>query len=216
VLGEVSLRDADPDAISGALREGIAREGVASLPWGERARSVRERLAFLHRLDSSWPDVSDEALTASLGAWLEPHLPGIRRLSDLDRVDLAAALLDRLTWEQRARLDELAPTHISVPTGSRVRVDYADPNAPVLAVRLQEMFGATETPRIGGGRVPLTLHLLSPAHRPVQVTRDLAGFWRTSYFDVRRDLRGRYPKHHWPDDPLSAEPTRRTKRGPGD
>jgi ATP-dependent helicase HrpB len=126
-------------------------------------------------------------------------------------VDLAQVLGGQLTWQQRTALDELAPTHVPVATGSRIRVDYADPTAPVLAVRLQELFGVAETPRIAGGRVPLTLHLLSPAHRPVQVTRDLAGFWRSSYFDVRRDLRGRYPRHPWPDDPLNAEPTRRAK-----
>jgi len=120
-------------------------------------------------------------------------------------------LLARLPWAQRARLDALAPTHLVVPTGSRIRIDYGDPEAPSVAVRLQELFGLAETPRVGEGRVPLTLRLLSPAQRPVQVTRDLAGFWRTSYFDVRRDLRGRYPKHPWPDDPLAAEPTRRAK-----
>ena len=117
-----------------------------------------------------------------------------------------------LDWKQRAQLDELAPTHLVVPSGSRIPIDYGDPEAPVLAVRLQEMFGCTETPRIAGGRVPLTIHLLSPAHRPVQVTRDLAGFWRTTYFDVRKDLRGLYPKHHWPEDPLAAAPTNKAKR----
>jgi ATP-dependent helicase HrpB len=127
-------------------------------------------------------------------------------------VDLAGALLDLLSWHQRADLDRLAPSHVTVPSGSRVPVDYGDPGAPVLAVRLQEMFGLTETPRVGGGKVPLTIHLLSPAGRPVQVTRDLAGFWRTTYYDVRKDLRGRYPRHHWPDDPLKAEPTRRVRR----
>jgi ATP-dependent helicase HrpB len=127
-------------------------------------------------------------------------------------VDLSAVLLGRLSWEQRAALDRLAPTHVAVPTGSRIAVNYGDPGSPVLAVRLQEMFGLTETPRVGGGAVPLTLHLLSPAGRPVQVTRDLAGFWRTSYFDVRRELKGRYPRHAWPENPLQAEPTRRPKR----
>jgi ATP-dependent helicase HrpB len=125
---------------------------------------------------------------------------------------LSAALFDHLDWEQRRRLDELAPEHVEVPTGSRIRVDYSDPSAPVLAVRLQEVFGWRETPRIGGGAVPLTMHLLSPAHRPMQVTRDLASFWATGYFDVRKDLRGRYPKHHWPDDPLTAPPVRGAKR----
>ena len=131
--------------------------------------------------------------------------------SDLTRIHLGDALLSRLTWQQRAALDALAPTHIVVPSGSRIAVDYTDPVAPTLAVRLQEMFGAQSTPTVGGGRVPVTLHLLSPAHRPVQVTRDLAGFWRTSYFEVRKDLRGRYPRHPWPDDPLSAPPTKRVK-----
>jgi ATP-dependent helicase HrpB len=117
-----------------------------------------------------------------------------------------------LEWEQRRDLDRLAPTHVVVPTGSRIPVDYADPSAPSIAVRLQELFGLAETPRVGDGRVPLVLRLLSPAHRPVQVTRDLAGFWRSSYFEVRKDLRGRYPKHEWPDDPMSAAPTRRARR----
>jgi len=130
-------------------------------------------------------------------------------------VDLGAALTAMLDWKQRKALDELAPTHIEVPTGSRIPVDYSDPASPVLAVRLQEVFGVTESPRVAGGRVPVTMHLLSPAHRPVQVTRDLAGFWRTSYFDVRKDMRGRYPKHEWPEDPLTATPTKRAKRRPG-
>ncbi|MFN9213958.1 MAG: ATP-dependent helicase C-terminal domain-containing protein, partial [Gemmatimonadota bacterium] len=132
-------------------------------------------------------------------------------LDDVARVDLAEALLTLVPWELRRRLDAIAPTHLEVPTGSRIPVDYGDPAAPVLAVRLQELFGSAETPRVGGGRVPVTLHLLSTAHRPVQVTRDLAGFWRTSYFDVRKDLRGRYPRHPWPEDPLAAPPTRRAK-----
>ena len=155
--------------------------------------------------------MSDDALTASVDTWLAPHLSGIRRLADLARVDLASALVDLLAWQQRRALDELAPTHIEVPTGSRIPVDYSSAEAPVLAVRLQEVFGLTESPRLLRGRVPVTMHLLSPAHRPVQVTQDLAGFWRSSYFDVRKDLRGRYPKHEWPEDPLTATPTRRAK-----
>ena len=144
--------------------------------------------------------------------WLAPSLAGLRRLDDLRRIDLAALLLDRIEWRRRTLLDEIAPSHIVVPTGSRIAIDYADSSAPVLAVRLQEMFGLAETPRVGGGRVPLTLQLLSPAQRPVQVTRDLAGFWKTSYFDVRKDMRGRYPRHYWPENPLEAEPTRGLKR----
>jgi ATP-dependent helicase HrpB len=129
-------------------------------------------------------------------------------------VDLHAALLDLLDWTHRRALDDLAPTHVDVPSGSRIPIDYTDPLAPVLAVRLQEVFGLTESPRIANGRVAVTMHLLSPAGRPVQVTRDLEGFWRTSYFDVRKDMRGRYPKHEWPEDPLNAPPTARAKRRP--
>ena len=212
VLVERPLRDPDPDAVSAALLEGVRREGIEALPWSDGARSLRQRLAFLHGVDASWPDVSDAALLETLGDWLEPHLRGARSLADLGRVDLAGALLSRLPWDRRGALDELAPTHIAVPSGSRVAVDYSDAAAPVLAVRLQEMFGLADTPRIARGAVPLTVHLLSPAQRPVQVTRDLAGFWRTSYFDVRKELRGRYPKHHWPDDPMTAQATRKVKR----
>ena len=155
--------------------------------------------------------MSDAGLEAQLSTRVGPYLAGLRRLEDLRRLDWTEVLLSGLSWERRAALDRLAPTHVTVPSGSRIPVDYADPAAPVLAVRLQEMFGERETPTVGGGAVPLTLHLLSPARRPVQVTRDLAGFWRGTYFEVRRDLKGRYPRHHWPDDPLEAAPTRRTK-----
>ena len=215
-LGAITIREgriAEPDAerVARVLSREILRRGVAELPWTEAARALRQRVAFLRALDDAWPDLSDGALTDTADAWLAPLLFGARRLDDVRRLDLGAALLGMLTWEQRAALDTLAPTHVAVPTGSRIAIDYSSPDAPILAVRLQEMFGLADTPSIAGGRVPLTLHLLSPARRPVQVTRDLAGFWRTSYFDVRKDLRGRYPKHYWPDDPLQAEPTRRTK-----
>jgi ATP-dependent RNA helicase HrpB len=211
VLEDRPLADPDPARVAEAMLDGIRREGIGVLPWREGARGIQARVAFLRRLDATWPDLGDDALGGTMDAWLVPHLYGVRRLDALDRLDLADVLLGMLGREQRRRLDELAPTHITVPSGSRLPIDYADADAPVLAVRLQEMFGLADTPRVGGGRVPLTLHLLSPAHRPVQVTRDLAGFWRTSYFDVRKDLRGRYPKHPWPDDPLRAEPTRRAK-----
>jgi ATP-dependent helicase HrpB len=212
VLEESGLAGPDAAAVTEALLTGIRREGIDRLPWTGASRRTRARLAFLHHLEPGWPDVSDAALTDGLEAWLGPHVAGLRRLADLERVDLGDALLRLLPWESRALVDELAPTHVQVPTGSRILVDYTDPAAPVLAVRLQELFGQVETPRVGHGRVPLTLHLLSPARRPVQVTRDLAGFWRTTYFEVRRDLKGRYPKHHWPDDPLAASPTRHAKR----
>ena len=211
VLIERPLRTPDPDAIAAALLDGVRQIGLTALPWSDSARSLRQRLAFLHAVDSSWPDVSDAALTETLGTWLAPRIGSARSISDLERVDLTGALLALLPWERRASLDELAPTHIVVPSGSRIPIDYGDIAAPVLAVRLQEMFGLADTPRIARGAVPLTIHLLSPAHRPVQVTRDLAGFWRTSYFDVRKEMRGRYPKHYWPDDPMQAEPTRKAK-----
>jgi ATP-dependent helicase HrpB len=186
--------------------------GLPSLPWTPERVQLRERLHFLHHLDPDrWPSARWEDLVEQLEDWLLPFLHGMRSLDDLARVALEDALLSRLAWEDRAALDRWAPAHLEVPSGSRIAVDYADPTAPVLAVRLQEVFGWVETPRLAEGRVPLTLHLLSPARRPVQVTRDLGSFWREGYFQVRKDLRGRYPKHFWPDDPWTAEPTRRTR-----
>ena len=212
VLADAPLRDADPARVAAALLEGVVSAGINALPWRDDARRLRERIAFVGRHESGWPDVSDDALYASLGAWLAPDLAGLRTLAEVQRLDLGESLRRMLDWRQRAALDELAPTHLTVPSGSRIPIDYGDPETPVLAVRLQEMFGCTDTPSIARGRVPLTVHLLSPANRPVQITRDLAGFWRKSYFDVRKDLRGRYPRHHWPDDPLAATPTSRAKR----
>ena len=211
VLRETRLRDAEPNAVAEALLAGLASEHGLSLRWSTEAARVRARLSFLHRHLAGWPDVSDVALRETAREWLLPHLIGLRRREEVDALDLGTLLLAKLTWQQRAELDTLAPTHLEVPSGSRIRIDYADPDAPVLAVRLQELFGLAATPRVAGGAVPLTLHLLSPAHRPVQVTQDLAGFWRSSYFDVRRELRGRYPKHAWPEDPMRAEPTRRAR-----
>jgi ATP-dependent helicase HrpB len=211
VLRETTLSNAEPMAVAEALLSALATEQGLSLTWSEDAARVRARLAFLHRHVDGWPDVGDDALRATAHEWLLPHLVGLRRREQVDALDLGALLLSRLSWRQRAELDDLAPTHIEVPSGSRIRVDYADPEAPVLAVRLQELFGLEATPSIAGRAVPLTLQLLSPAYRPVQITRDIAGFWRNSYFEVRRELRGRYPKHSWPDDPIRAEPTRRTR-----
>ncbi|GLC24180.1 ATP-dependent helicase HrpB [Roseisolibacter agri] len=211
-LEESALRDADPARVAAVLLAQVRDAGLDALPWSDDAVRLRERLAFARAWDGdAWPDVSDDALLASAEDWLLPSLVGLRRWDELRRLDLGELLLARLDWSRRGVLDQVAPTHVAVPSGSRIRVDYADPQAPVLAVRLQELFGLEETPRVARGRVPLVLHLLSPAHRPVQVTRDLAGFWRSSYFDVRRDLRGRYPKHHWPEDPLQATPTHRAK-----
>jgi ATP-dependent helicase HrpB len=211
VLQEAALPDPAPHAVTGVFLEGVRREGIAGVPWSTQAKLLRARLAFLRRLDDRWPDVSDAALGAGLERWLWPWVEGIRRLDELGRIDLEEALRQMVPWQWRSDLERLAPSHVQVPSGSRIQVDYTDPAAPVLAVRLQELFGAGKTPAVGAGTVPLTLHLLSPAGRPVQVTRDLAGFWRTTYFDVRRDLKARYPRHPWPDDPRSAEPTHRAK-----
>ncbi|HTK56213.1 MAG TPA: ATP-dependent helicase HrpB [Gemmatimonadales bacterium] len=211
VLSEKSVRDPDPQAVAHAVAEALAREGLTLLPWRDDAIELRARLAFLHAVDPTWPDVSDAALQARADQWLAPHLLEIRKKGDLAKLDVAKLVLEMLTWDQRKRLDDLAPTHLEVPSGSRIRVDYADPKAPVLAVKLQEVFGWLETPRLAGEKVPVTLHLLSPAQRPVQVTKDLANFWKSGYFEVRKDLRGRYPKHPWPEDPLTATPTKRAK-----
>jgi ATP-dependent helicase HrpB len=168
-------------------------------------------MAFVARHDSGWPDVSDTGLTTSIELWLAETVVVNAGLT-FDEIDLTAALSTMLDAKQRRALDTLAPTHVTVPSGSRILVDYANPESPALAVRIQEVFGLDESPRVMRGRVPVTMHLLSPANRPVQVTQDLSGFWRTAYFDVRKDLRGRYPKHHWPENPLVAEATTRTKR----
>ncbi len=216
ILEEAQLARPEPAKVRAALIEALRREGLGLLRWTDAAVQLRERVAFLRRLDPSWPDLSDEALGGSLEQWLGPHLGESHRLADVERLNLHQLLLGTVGWARRDELDRLAPPHVVVPSGSRIPVDYSAPDAPSLAVRLQEVFGWSETPRIGGGRVPLTLRLLSPASRPVQVTRDLAGFWRTTYFEVRRDLKGRYPRHYWPENPLEAEATRRAKpRGPG-
>ena len=212
VLDDVPLPDVDPDAMVSALLEGIRLRGLACLPWSDTARELQARMQFVHeQIDPNWPDVSDATLLASLDSWLQPYLTNMSRLSHLERLDLHNILLAQLSWEQQRRLDQLVPTHITVPSGSRIRVDYTH-FPPVLAVRLQEMFGLADTPRIAEGRIAVLLHLLSPAQRPVQITQDLAGFWQTSYHDVKKDLKGRYPKHHWPDNPLAAQATARAKR----
>ena len=211
-LEEKPLRDPDADAVRSVLIAQLQRMSVSAWPWRESVQRLRERLAFVHEQDRAhWPAVSDAALSDTLAEWLGPHLDGVRTWAQLEQVDWHEALLSRVPWAQRAALERLAPTHLEVPSGSRIALDYREPAAPVLAVKLQEVFGWTTTPTVFDGRVPLTLHLLSPAQRPVQVTRDLAGFWTHSYFEVRKELRGRYPRHPWPDDPLTAEATRRAK-----
>lgn len=205
------LRDPVPALVREALLDGLRQEGFGLLRWTPEARVLRQRLAFLRlRLGEPWPGVSDDALHARVDRWLEPELSRARRRADLARIDAGEALARLLPWAggHAARLDELAPERITVPSGSRIRIDYADPERPVLAVKLQEMFGLQESPRVAG--VPVLVHLLSPAGRPAAVTADLASFWRDGYRAVRAELRGRYPKHPWPEDPAGAEPTRHT------
>lgn len=211
LLGSLVLRErvvdaADPAALAAAMLTGVRDLGIGSLDWSREAEAMRARLGFLHRHEpEAWPATDDEALLEALRPWLEVR--PARRPAEIDVEAFLAGLLDHAG---RRRLDSEAPTHVVVPSGSRLPVDYAvDP--PVLAVRLQEMLGSASTPAVRGGRTPLSLHLLSPAHRPVAVTRDLAGFWATGYPQVRKELRGRYPKHVWPEDPLAAQATARAK-----
>ena len=208
-LVERRIERPDPESVRAALREGLRREGLSLLTWTRAATELRERLAFARAaLGEPWPAVDDDTLLA--GDW--PDLGSARRRADLAKIDVANALRRLMPWSVAGRLDDVAPERLGVPSGSRVRVDYADPAAPVLAVKVQEAFGWADAPRLADGRVPVLLHLLSPAGRPVAVTRDLASFWANGYPQVRSELRGRYPRHPWPEDPTTAEPTRRTNR----
>ena len=236
VLEEKPLQDVPAEAARGAMLEGVRELGIEALPWNRDARDLQARIEFARNSNvdrpigerdaadqagrvstadpKSWPEVSDTALSATLGDWLAPWLDGVTRRDHLARLSMTEVLRGLLSWEQQRELDRLAPTHLQVPSGSNIRIDYLDESAPVVSVRLQEVFGLEATPRIGGGKVPVTFKLLSPAQRPVQVTRDLAGFWRGSYADVRKDMRGRYPKHNWPENPLEAQATRGARRRP--
>jgi ATP-dependent helicase HrpB len=208
-LVERRLPHPDRASVQAALLDGLRRDGLGLLTWTRTAQELRARLAFAHTaLGEPWPDVSDAALLDRAEEWLA--LGSARRRADLAKLDVGAGLRRLLPWSVAGRLDEVAPERLPVPSGSKVRVDYADPAAPVLAVKVQEAFGWRDAPRLAGGRVPVLLHLLSPAGRPVAVTRDLASFWAQGYPQVRAELRGRYPRHPWPEDPTTAEPTRRT------
>jgi ATP-dependent helicase HrpB len=216
VIDEAPLRDAGSQATA-AMIAGIRSLGIGCLPWTRDLEQWRARVAFARANDprgaSAWPDVSEGALLDAATEWLAPWLDGVTRRDQLERVDLRAALHALLDRETQRRLDAFAPTHLTVPSGSRVTVDYSS-GVPTLAVRLQEVFGLTASPRVAGGRVPVTLELLSPARRPVQVTRDLESFWARGYHEVRKELKGRYPRHYWPEDPREAVATRRV-RPPG-
>ncbi|AMO74421.1 MULTISPECIES: ATP-dependent helicase HrpB [Pseudomonas] len=216
VLSREALPGLDAEARSRALLGLVRRKGLELLPWTPELRQWQARVNLLRRLDledkgeSEWPDVGDAALLASLEDWLLPYLGKVSRLAHFANLELPGILHGLLPWPLPQRLDELAPRTLQVPSGSNIRLDYSE-FPPVLAVRLQELFGLADTPRIAGGRLAVKLHLLSPAQRPVQVTQDLANFWRSTYAEVKKDLKGRYPKHYWPDDPLIAEPTARAK-----
>ncbi|UUT20625.1 ATP-dependent helicase HrpB [Pseudomonas sp. T8] len=216
VLSREPLTGLDEAARCQALVNLVRRKGLELLPWTPELRQWQARVALLRQLDleatgeSQWPDVSDAALLKSLESWLLPYLGKVSRLSHFANLELASIVHNLLPWPLPQRLDELAPHHLTVPSGSSIRLDYSE-QPPILAVRLQELFGLAETPRIAGGRQVVKLHLLSPARRPVQVTQDLANFWRSTYAEVKKDLKGRYPKHYWPDDPLVAEATARAK-----
>jgi ATP-dependent helicase HrpB len=214
VLDSKPAQNADPEMLRAAMLAGIRSLGLGALPWTDEAREFQKRVLCMRQWfpEENWPDLSDAALTESFGDWLGPYLDGITRRSHLARLDVLDILKARLEWKQAQQLEQDAPTHLEVPSGSRLKLEYVPGDSPVLAVKLQEMFGLADTPRIARGRVPVTLHLLSPARRPIQVTQDLKGFWERTYAEVKKELKGRYPKHPWPDDPWNAIPTARAKR----
>ncbi|HEY1724478.1 MAG TPA: ATP-dependent helicase HrpB [Steroidobacteraceae bacterium] len=219
LLEELQLPAAEDDRALPAMIEGLRQLGLEALPWDQDSRTLQARMEFVRTLQradlADWPASDDHALLSTLEHWLAPYLTGITRREQLARVPLTEALRAQLGPVRQRVLDTLAPRELCVPSGSQVRIDYSDPRAPSIAVRLQEVFGLAATPRIAAGSIAITFRLLSPAQRPVQVTSDLAGFWRSSYAQVRKDLRGRYPKHEWPEDPLLAVATRSAKRRTG-
>ncbi|MFZ4067090.1 MAG: ATP-dependent helicase C-terminal domain-containing protein, partial [Phenylobacterium sp.] len=216
-LGRLVLKETLDEApssnlIRAALLDQAREAGIAALAWGEAGASFRARIAFLRELGlPDLPDLGDEALAADLDAWLGPALEGLRSLKDLSPARLSTALVSRLDYGQTRRLDALAPARWTAPTGNSFIIDYAAPGGPRVEVRVQEVFGLSAHPAVAEGRAPLTLALTSPAHRPIQTTRDLPGFWRGSWREVRAEMRGRYPRHVWPEDPASAAPTSRAK-----
>ena len=212
VLAE-QIKQVAPDTDSAkVLAQGLVSSGLDKLPWSKAALQFRTRVEFLRKAEGDeWPDLSNEGLAHSAAEWLEPLLLDKTARSDIGADELSEAMTTLVPWAQRRRLDAESPTHFTAPTGSSVPIDYEAEQGPTISIRVQEMFGLAKHPSIAGGRVPLVIELLSPGHKPVQITRDLPGFWRGSYADVRTDLRGRYPRHPWPDDPMSAPPTRRAK-----
>ncbi|MBI5453430.1 MAG: ATP-dependent helicase HrpB [Deltaproteobacteria bacterium] len=211
VIKDEPLKGPDKTKVLAAFLEGV-KENASAMPWDRASEEFRARVAFLRRAarEAGLPDLSNDWLFDNLEKWLGKRAMGMTRLEELKKIDLSDCLISLFSWEDKKKLDELAPASIKVPSGSVIRIDYSG-ERPVLAVKLQEMFGCERTPAVLRGKVPLLIHLLSPAGRPLQVTDDLKGFWKTSYELVKKEMKGRYPKHHWPDDPVEAEPTRRVK-----
>jgi ATP-dependent helicase HrpB len=215
ILEKSRLSKPDPELMVAALFFGVRSRGISSLPWSKDQRNWQSRVQFLHRVlgaETAWPDVTDDTLLNTLETWLAPYLTEISSLAQLKKLDLTWPLHALLSAGQRRNVDTLAPTHLTVPSGSRIALDYESGEIPILAVRLQELFGMTETPFVANGKMPVLIYLLSPARRPVQATQDLKSFWKTGYVEVKKELKGRYPKHFWPDDPLQAPPTRGIKK----
>ncbi len=211
-LSEQPMRVETNEATAKILAEGIVCLGIDRMPWSKALRQWRDRVMFLRRAEGEeWPDLSDQALATTAADWLAPMLLFKTRLDELRVDEFEAAVETLLPWNLRRRLEAEAPTHFAAPSGSSVPIDYAAEEGPKLAIRVQELFGLDRHPAVAGGRVPLLVELLSPAHRPVQATRDLPGFWRGSYAAVKAEMKGRYPRHPWPDDPVSAPATRRAK-----
>jgi ATP-dependent helicase HrpB len=215
VLRSEELRDADRGEVAQAALTGLRRLGLGALPWTPALRQWQARVMLMRRFAvpaaEPWPDVSDGALLDTLEEWAPPWMPGLVRREHFARFDLSTALRSRLSYAESCVLEREAPTHFVAPSASTLPIDYLDGEVPTVSVRLQEMFGLRATPTIAAGRLPLLLKLLSPAGRPVQITRDLESFWERGYHEVRKDLKGRYPKHYWPEDPHAAQPTRRVR-----
>jgi ATP-dependent helicase HrpB len=213
ILQRTRLNTVPAIAKSTALIQHIRKQGLSLLPWTAELAQWCARVSLVRSInvDNNWPDVSHEVLLATLEDWLTPYLNEVNLLNDFKKVNITEILHALLPWEKQQTLNKLTPTHLKVPSGSNIRIDYTQ-TPPVLAVKLQEMFGCKQSPAVIAGKVPLLIHLLSPAGKPLQITQDLAGFWRSSYHDVKKEMKGRYPKHPWPDDPLVEIATRETKK----
>ena len=213
ILQRTRLNTVPAEAKSDALIQHIRKQGLNLLPWTAELAQWCARVALVRSIEveNNWPDVSDEGLLTTLENWLAPYLNTVNLLNDFKKVKLTESLHALLPWDKQQALNKLAPTHLKVPSGSNVRIDYTE-SPPVLAVKLQEMFGCEQSPAVIAGKVPLLIHLLSPAGKPLQITQDLAGFWRSSYHEVKKEMKGRYPKHPWPDNPLVEVATRKTKK----